>query len=491
MSQLSRRTKIVCTIGPSSNSPEVMKKLLEAGMDVARLNFSHGTHDAHQQVYNDLRAAAAASGRNLGIMMDLQGPKIRTGKLKDGEPVLLNSGDPICITTRDIVGDADTISTVYKDLAGDVNPGDTIFLADGILQFIVESVDGEDVYCKVVHGGYLGEHKGINLPGVNVSAPCLTEKDRADLEFGLANLAIDFVALSFVRTAEDIVEIKKIVEASGKHVAVIAKIERPEGVENFDEILEVTDGIMLARGDLGVEVPLHEVPQIQKALINKCNDAGVPVITATQMFESMIANVRPTRAEVSDVSNAIYDGTDAVMLSGETASGMFPVDAVQIMADVACKTDLDLIKSPPRDIIIRMRENGIRKGRGSYGDAIGQAACRTAHAMKATRIICFTKMGYTAALIARYRPVVPVTAVTMEETIRHRCAVIWGVDTIHTVDPCSTDTIDDVVDKLLLENDLAKTGDTVIIAGGFPLAIPTRTNMMKLHTVGVSSVESD
>jgi pyruvate kinase len=464
-----------------------MKQLLEAGMDVARLNFSHGTHEAHQQVYNDLREAAAKTGKNLGIMMDLQGPKIRTGKLKDGEPILLAPGDSICITTRDVMGDTQTIGTTYKELASDVNAGDSIYLADGILQFSVDSVEGQDVQCTVVHGGHLGEHKGINLPGVSVSAPSLTQKDRNDLQFGLANLDIDFVALSFVRTAQDIVEIKKIIDESGKHVAVIAKIERPEGVENFDEILEATDGIMLARGDLGVEVPLHEVPQIQKRLINKCNDAGVPVITATQMFESMIDNVRPTRAEVSDVSNAIYDGTDAVMLSGETASGKFPVEAVQIMANVATKTDKALMDSPPRDIILRMREKGIRKGRGMYGDAIAQAACRTAHAIRATRIICFTKMGYTAALIARYRPIVPVTAVTMEETIRHRCAVIWGVDTIRSVDPCDTDTLDDVVDQILLENNLAEEGDTVIIAGGFPLAIPTRTNMLKLHTVGVSS----
>jgi pyruvate kinase len=463
-----------------------MKQLLEAGMDVARLNFSHGTHEAHQQVYDDLRAAEAQTGKNLGIMLDLQGPKIRTGKLADGEPIFLSPGDPICITTRDILGDQTTISTSYKELAEDVNAGDTIFLADGILQFAVDSVDGDDVQCTVVQGGHLGEHKGINLPGVRVSAPSLTQKDRNDLQFGLTQLDIDFVALSFVRTAQDIVEIKKIIDESGKHIAVIAKIERPEGVENFDEILTVTDGVMLARGDLGVEVPLHEVPQIQKRLINKCNDAGVPVITATQMFESMITNVRPTRAEVSDVSNAIYDGTDAVMLSGETASGMFPVEAVQIMSDVAAKTDAALMESPPRDIILRMREAGIRKGRGSYGDAIAQAACRTAHAIRAKRIVCFTKMGYTAALIARYRPTVPITAVTMEESIRHRCAVIWGVDTIHSVEPCDTDNLDEVVDQLLLENDLAKEGDTVIIAGGFPLVIPTRTNMLKLHTVGVS-----
>lgn len=479
-----RRTKIVCTIGPSTSSPEIMRELMVAGMNVARLNFSHGSHADHQSTCENLRKAAAHTERNLGIMMDLQGPKIRTGKLTDGTPLHLNPGDPIAITTDDIVGTQHRISTTYTELPNDVKSGDCIFLADGVLEFKVDRVEDTTVHCTVVHGGHLGEHKGINLPGVNVSAPALTPKDIEDLEFGLEHMDIDFVALSFVRTAEDIIDLKCRIEKSGRKIAIIAKIERPEALDNFDAILEAADCIMLARGDLGVEVPLHDVPQIQKELIGKCNDVGVPVITATQMLESMIGNARPTRAEVADVANAIYDGTDAIMLSGETASGDYPIQAVNVMANIANKSDTDLNTSPPHARIVRMRESAIRKGQGSYGDAVGQAACRTAHAIGAKRILCFTKLGYTAALIARYRPTVPITVVTMDESIRHRCSIIWGVDSELVVEPCDTDNLDKLADTILLENNLAEPGDTVILAGGVPLAIRTRTNMMKLHTVG-------
>ncbi len=479
-----RRTKIVCTIGPSSNSPEMMRDLMVAGMNVARLNFSHGSHASHQTTCADLRRAAADTDRNLGIMMDLQGPKIRTGTLIDGTPLLLNPGDTIAITTDEIVGTQHLISTTYAGLPGDVKRGDSIFLADGVLEFAVDRVEDNTVHCVVVHGGHLGEHKGINLPGVDVSAPALTPKDIQDLEFGLNHLDIDFVALSFVRTAEDILDLKRRIEESGRTLAIVAKIERPEALENFDAILDATDCIMLARGDLGVEIPLHDVPQIQKELIGKCNDVGVPVITATQMLESMIGNARPTRAEVADVANAIYDGTDAIMLSGETASGEYPLEAVSVMANIANKADTDLNIAPPHARIVRMRESGIRSGQGSYGDAIGQAACRTAHAIGAKRIVCFTKLGYTAALIARYRPTVPISVITMDESIRHRCALIWGVDSALTVEPCDTDDLGRLTDQLLLENNLAEPGDTVVLAGGVPLAIRTRTNMMKLHTVG-------
>lgn len=478
-----RHTKIVATIGPSSSSPEMLRKLIEAGIDVARLNFSHGTHESHRQTCMHLREAAAKLGRSIGVMMDLQGPKIRTGRLVDGEPILLEVGKRVCLTTRDIVGTVDCLATTYEHLPEDVGPGDDIFIADGMIQLCVEEVRASDVMCIVKHGGLVGEHKGINLPGVNVSAPCLTPKDIEDLEFGMS-LDLDFVALSFVRAASDVEDLRKRIQVHGKRLSIIAKIERPEALENFDEILQVTDAIMLARGDLGVEVPLTELPQIQKKLIGKCNDLGIPVITATQMLESMVTSVRPTRAEVADVANAIYDGSDAVMLSAESASGDFPVKAVEVMSSIADKADEAMASEPTYARVIRMRQSGIRKGQGAFGDAIGQAACRTAEVIGATRIVCFTKMGYTAGLIARYRPHVPVTAITLNEVARRRCSLIWGVQGILSIEPCNTDELGAIVDDVLLSHGLANQGDTVVIAGGTPLAVRTRTNMLKLHTVG-------
>ena len=477
-----RRTKIVCTIGPSSNSPAVLRELMQAGMNVARLNFSHGSHENYRENAETIRRVARELGKSVGIMADLQGPKIRTGKLKDSTPVQLVSGARVCLTTRDIVGDAAIVATDYERLADDVKPGDSIFLADGVLEFKVERVEPPNVYCQVIHGGFLAEHKGVNLPGVNVSAPSLTPKDMEDLEFALT-LGIDFVALSFVRSDMDIKDLRRRIQKAGKLTAVFAKIERPEALDNFDSILKASDGIMLARGDLGVEVPLNEVPQIQKDLIAKCNDVGVPVITATQMLESMISNVRPTRAEVADVANAVYDGTDALMLSAETAAGQFPVQAVRVMAKVAESADQAMAVSPTYDRIFRMSNSDIRKGRGAYGDAISQAVCRTAIAIEAKRIVCFTKRASTAALIARYRPHVPITAITLNEEASHRCSLIWGVDAIQSIEPCNTDELDRIVDEVLLNNRLARPGDTVVIAGGVPLAMRTRTNMMKLHEV--------
>lgn len=479
-----RRTKIVCTIGPSSQPPEIMRGLLMEGMNIARLNMSHGTHEYHAKTCRLLREAALQTGKNLGIMMDLQGPKIRTGNLVDHQPVHLQVGQPFCITTREVEGTEKEVSTTYTPLPKDVHEGDSIFMADGVLELRVVSVTDTDVNCQVVHGGFLGEHKGINLPGVDVSAPALTPKDVIDLDFGLNELDIDFIALSFVRTADDVIDLKRRIAKTGKLMSVVSKIERPEAVENFDAILDASDVIMIARGDLGVEVPLNEVPQIQKRLISQCNDTGVPVITATQMLESMISSARPTRAEVADVANAIYDGTDAIMLSGETASGQFPVRTVEVMSQIAQGVDQSLSDEPSHNRIIRMRESGIRKGPGSYGDAIGQAVCRTANAIKATQIICFTKMGFTATLIARYRPSVPITAITQNDEIMHRCSIIWGVDALIMAQLPEMDNLDEVVDTILLDNKLAETGDTVVIAGGVPFAMRTRTNMMKLHTVG-------
>src|SRR5438067_58566 len=342
-----RRTKIVCTIGPATNSEAQLEQLMRAGMNVARLNFSHGIQQEHEQVIERVRAISARLNYAVAILQDLQGPKIRTGALQDGKPVRLVDGTQVTITTRDLVGNGQFISTTYKDLPQDVKIGDRILLDDGLLELRVVSTNETDVQCLVIHGGVLGEHKGINLPGVAVSSPALTEKDRDDLQFGIKH-RVDYVALSFVRSPEDIREAKHLIRQyttelyrgeEERDIPLIAKIEKPEAVEQLDKILEVADGVMVARGDLGVEMPQEKVPLIQKRIIASCNEQGLPVITATQMLESMVTNPRPTRAEVNDVSNSILDGTDAVMLSAETSVGAFPIEAVQMMTRIALETE--------------------------------------------------------------------------------------------------------------------------------------------------------
>ena len=481
-----RRTKIVCTIGPSSRSPEVLRDLILAGMDVARLNFSHGTHDEHRATFNMVRSVAAELERNVAVMMDLQGPKIRTGQLACGS-VELARGAAICITVRDVPGDAACVSTTYPELANDVKTGDRLLLSDGTMELLAERVSGQDVHCRVVRGGLLGQHKGINLPGVEVSSPSLTEKDLADLEFGMG-LGPDYVALSFVRTANDVRDIKKHIDAFGmqRSVAqkplVVSKIERPEALANFNAILGLTDAVMVARGDLGVEVDLDDVPQIQKRLIRACGDHGVPVITATQMLESMLYNARPTRAEVTDVANAIYDGTDAVMLSGETAVGEHPVEAARVMADIARKADEAIAAARRGESPVRQDAPGMWTS--SHSDAIGQAVCRVTECLDVARIVCFTMSGYTARAIARHRPAIPITAVTLSEETQRRCALVWGVEALRTVEVNRVGEMAPAVERLLLARGLAKSGETVIIVAGTPLAVGGRTNLLKLHTLG-------
>jgi pyruvate kinase len=485
-----RRTKLVCTIGPSSEAPDTLAALVAAGMDVARLNASHGSHDDHRRRCAAVRAAVARAGVTVAVLIDLQGPKMRTGPLEGHAPVQLAEDAPFCITARDVPGDTDCVSTSYKQIAQDVKPGDSIFLSDGSLELRVLRVAAPDVHCVVVHGGVLGEHQGINLPGVRVSAPALSEKDLADLEFAVS-IEADFVALSFVRRADEVRDLKRRIEALGGRQQVVSKIERPEALDAFAEILDATDVVMLARGDLGVELPLDELPQIQKRIIAQCNDAAVPVITATQMLESMTAHSRPTRAEVSDVANAIYDGTDAVMLSGETASGRYPVQALRAMARIARNADRALIAAPPHARIVRMRESGIRSGPGSFGDAVCQSACRIANAIGARRIVCFTKSGATAALISRYRPNVPITALGMDDAVSRRCAVIWGVDSARTVQAHTLDELRAILDDTLLERGLAEAGDLIVMTGSTPLDLRTRTNMLQIHRVGRASPDED
>ena len=450
----------------------MIEKLLLAGVDLFRLNFSHGTTADKSKLISEIRAASSRLVREVGILADLQGPKIRTGKMA-GNGMLLRKGDEISITTEDVLGDNAIVPTIYKELPRDVKQGARILLDDGLMELKVLAVDGELVRCQVINGGLLKNNKGINLPGVKVSAPSLTEKDREDLEFCLS-ADIDFIALSFVRTHEDVEQIKKIIFSSGKNIPVVAKIEKPEALRNFKKILKVADGVMVARGDLGVEIQAEKVPLIQKKIIQACNDAGKPVITATQMLESMIANPRPTRAETSDVANAIIDGTDAVMLSGETASGAHPVVAVETMVRIAIDVETAGFGS---------RHNAPALHTPSIAQAIGEAACRAAVSLKAKVIAVFTQSGSTASLISRFRPPIPIVAFTNEIRIQRKLSLYWGVKTrsieiLHNMDQQIA-----VAETLLLSGGFRK-GDIVVIIMGMPIEARGSTNLMKIHKLG-------
>ncbi len=479
-----RRTKIVCTLGPASHTPEIIESLIRAGMDVARLNFSHGSHEQHRCAAETVRSRATAVGRNVAILIDLQGPKIRTGELVDHRPVPLRDGAELVITTQDVIGTPQRISTSYANLPTDVQPGNRILLADGLLELQVRRVTPPDVHCVVVHGGMLGELKGINLPGVRVTAPSLTNKDLDDLAFGL-DLNVDFVGLSYVRSPDDVRSLKERIKAAGKSAKVVAKIERPEALDCFDNILREADAIMVARGDLGVEVELARVPQIQKSLIHACNKRGIPVITATQMLESMMNNPRPTRAEVTDVANAVYDGSDAVMLSGETATGAFPIDAVHTMENIVREADEAFAAAPSDVQLARLRAED--SDTHPFRDAIGQAVVRASELAGLKHIVVFTQSGFSAESVARCRPSIPITAFTLTEQTRRRCALIWGVDAIASVEVKSLMDMLRVVDDVLLGRGVAKSGDAVAIVAGTPLGIGGRTNLFLLHRAGETS----
>ncbi|GAC1344673.1 MAG: pyruvate kinase [Ktedonobacteraceae bacterium] len=477
-----RRTKIVCTIGPATNSEERLEQLIRAGMNVARLNFSHGTQGDHAVVIERVRKIAARLGCPIAILQDLQGPKIRTGLLEGGQPVMLNDGANITITTRPIIGNAQIVATTYKPLPQDVKDGDRILLDDGLLELRVLNCDQEDVKCLVVHGGLLKEHKGINLPGVAVSAPALTEKDRDDLKFGVMH-EVDYVALSFVRKPEDVLEARHLIrqfqveQVATKQTLVsiplIAKLEKPEAVARLDEILEVVEGVMVARGDLGVEMAPEKVPLIQKRIISRCNDLGLPVITATQMLESMITNPRPTRAEASDVANAILDGTDAVMLSAETATGAYPIEAVQMMVRIALET-----------------EAGNRTARQpqckhlTQAHAVSHAARALTEEASVQAIVVFTRSGTSAHLISKDRPRTPILAYTPSERVYHQLALWWGVWPHCLQMQGTTEDLIAAVDQRLQDDQLVQRGEHVVVMGGMPVASQARTNFVKLHRVG-------
>lgn len=472
-----RRTKIVATVGPASESEAMLLALMEAGADVFRLNFSHGDLDGKSAIIRRIREISGRRRQAVAILGDLQGPKIRAGRMKNGVLELV-PGREVVITTREVLGEGDLIPTTYRELPGDVAPGDRILLDDGLLELEVLGADGEEVRCLVKVGGVLKDRKGINLPGVKVSAAALTGKDREDIRFCIRE-GVDYIALSFVRGAADLLELKELLLAAEADLRVIAKIEKPEAVADFDAILQAADGIMVARGDLGVEINPEKVPLIQKRIIRKCNQAGKPVITATQMLESMVVNPRPTRAETSDVANAILDGTDAVMLSAETASGKYPEEAVSLMVRVA--QDVERDPALQEKVFHPIPEGG---GSIQLSEAIGQAACRVAESVGAAGILAFTQTGSTAALVAKYRPSLPIYAVTPSAAVRRRLALYAGMRSLRVDIEGDTEAQILSVEEAVLGTGLLKRGDVVVITMGSPVSAAGTTNLMKVHRLG-------
>lgn len=471
-----RKTKIVCTIGPSSESLENTKKLINAGMNVARLNFSHGDFEEHGNRIINIRQACKELGKSVAILLDTKGPEIRLGKLKE-EPIELNQGDTITLTTEEILGDRNRIPVTYSNLPADVNVGSTILIDDGLIGLTVEEVQGTEIVCRIVNSGPIKSKKGVNAPGVHISLPGITEKDANDIIFGIEQ-GIDFIAASFVRKASDVLEIRELLERhNASHIQIISKIENQQGVDNLDEILEVSDGLMVARGDLGVEIPAEEVPLVQKQMIEKCNRAGKPVITATQMLDSMQRNPRPTRAEASDVANAIFDGTDAIMLSGETAAGKYPVESVQTMSRIAVRAESAL---EYREIFVRQAN----AQQTTVTEAISQAVANSALDLGAKAIITSTESGYTARMISKYRPKSPIVAVTPVEQVMRRMALVWGVIPVKGTPANTTDEMFDIAVRGGIDSGLVKLGDTVIITAGVPVGRSGSTNLIKIHTVG-------
>lgn len=470
-----RRTKIVCTIGPASDSVETIKQLIHRGMNVARLNFSHGTHEDHAKRVEMIRQAAGEVGTVVGIMLDTKGPEIRTG-LVEGNKIELKTGNTIVLTTEQITGTSERLSISYQGLPGDVSQGTRILLADGLVELEVASVQNPEILCKIINGGEIGSRKNVNLPGVVVNLPAITEKDVSDITFAVEK-GFDFIAASFIRSAPDVLAVRKVLESRNSDIQIIAKIENHQGVENIDEILKVADGAMVARGDLGVEIPTEEVPLIQKMLIQKCNHLGKPVITATQMLESMINNPRPTRAEATDIANAIFDGTDAIMLSGETAAGKFPVEAVTIMDKIAVRTERAL---GFEEILGRKEISPMR----TVTDAISHATCTTALDLGATAIITSTKSGHTARMVSKYRPRARIIAVTPKMDVVRKMTLVWGVIPLLEKETRNTDEMIAAAIKASLSANLIKCGDLVVITAGIPVGVPGTTNMLKVHIVG-------
>ena len=467
-----RRAKIVCTLGPAVESIEKINELIDAGMNMARLNLSHGGHDEHQKRLDLVRTAAKKANKAVAILVDLQGPKIRLGRFSSG-PHELSRGDTFTITTDDIAGTKDRVGTTYKGLPGDCKAGDIIMIDDGKVSVQVVAVKGNDVITKVTQPGMVSNNKGINLPGVAVSLPALSEKDVADLRWGL-KAGADFIALSFVRNAADIKDVHKIMSEVGIKVPVIAKIEKPQAVENLQEIVDAFDGIMVARGDLGVELPIEDVPMVQKRCITMARESAKPVIVATQMLDSMISNSQPTRAEATDCANAVLDGADALMLSGETSVGDFPIDSVKIMARIIERTeDIALDQIPP-----------LKHSPATKAGAITKAATEVGSTVGAKYLVAFTQSGDSARRMSRLRSPIPMLALTPEIGTYNRLALSWGVESLLTATVNHTDEMVMQVDSILIDSKRVKIGDLVLIVAGSPPGIPGSINAMRVHKIG-------
>ena len=471
-----RKTKIVCTIGPATDDDNVMKNLIMGGMNVARCNFSHGDYDKHKKRFEQVTRLRDTLKMPVATMLDTKGPEIRLGKFVDDKPVEIKDGDIYTLTTKDVPCTNEIGSISFKKLPQDVTIGNRILINDGVIDLLVEKITSDEILCRVIHGGMLSNNKGINVPGVNLSMPYLSDADMNDLEFG-AKMGYDFIAASFVRSSADINYLKKYTHSLGWfNVRIIAKIENLDGVENIDEILEASDGIMVARGDMGVEIPFEQIPAIQKTLIHKGYNAGKQVITATQMLESMITNPRPTRAEITDVANAIYDGTSAIMLSGETAAGAYPVETVKTMALIAETTE--------KNINYRSRfANRPSDTDSNIANAIAHATVTTAHDLNARAIITVTKTGATARLISKYRPHAPIISCTTDEKIQRQMNMSWGVTPLIIEEKTNSDELFQLAVDTAQKAGFITKGDTVVLTAGVPLGISGNTNLMRVEVV--------
>jgi len=469
-----RKTKLVCTIGPASSPSWVIEKMIQAGMNVARLNFSHGTREEHAEVIRTIRDISAALDIPVAILIDLPGPKPRTGRLKE-KRVYIKEGDNFSLTSERVPGDEHRISVDFPAFFNDIRAGDSIFLNDGAIQLEVISTTNIEVNCKVVVGGLLSDNKGINVPGVRLNVSSITSEDLKHLAFAVEQ-GVDFVAISFVHSVADVLEIKKILQEKRANIPIIAKIEKREGVNDIDRIIAEVDGIMIARGDLGIEIPLQRVPIVQKEIIRKCNQAGKPVIVATQMLESMVGATRPSRAEVSDVANAIFDRTDAVMLSAETAIGKYPVRAVKTMASIITETE----KALPYERILLEKSEQVT---AQTDDAISYAACHMSQRLGAACIVAYTSSGSTALRVSKYRPKVPILAITPSANTARRLMLSWGIEPHLATEPSNVDIMFQEATQLALQTGIAKRGELVIITAGIPMGTPGSTNVVKVHRV--------
>ena len=454
-----RRTKIVCTLGPATESEEILRQLMLEGMAVARMNFSHGTHEEQKERLDRLKSVREELDMPIAALLDTKGPEIRTGLLKDGKKVLLEEGKPFTLTTKSIEGDEKICHINYSGLAEDVSAGNRILIDDGLIELRVESVEGSEIHCVVINGGELGQRKGVNVPNVKIKLPALTEKDKEDIWFGIEQ-GFDFIAASFVRNADAIIEIKQMLSVAGSNIKVIAKIENEEGIENLDAIIEASDGIMVARGDLGVEIPAEKVPYLQKTIIRKCNEACKPVITATQMLDSMIRNPRPTRAEVTDVANAVYDGTDVVMLSGETAMGKYPVEALKMMVQIVMEAEshLDYSAYQARNISADNRKN--------ISNAVCFSSVSTAYDLNAKVIVAPSISGFTARLLSKYRPSAKIIGLSPNASAVRQMQIYWGVTPFVARRAESTDILIASSVDLLKEKKILVSGDLAVVTAG-------------------------